>query len=153
MDRYFEKYTNDNSSLFLRQSVFIYEGFENIEFNLSSDVFLKNGFPQRFLIPDRFFLTLKGIYSISDLSFEFGGVIKENIFTSEEIFLNLSYYFSPIEFISIAPSINSYYDFKGVYFEFKLVPSLFLPLSPTISISIPVSISFLLNGYNEIYER
>lgn len=153
IDRYFEKVFNDNSSSLLKESVSLYEEFGDIEISLSSDVFLRISLPQRFLIPDKFFLTLKGSYSISDFCFEIGSYLKETKNLACEVYGNFSYNFAPVEFISITPTLSYFYDFNGWYFEFKLYPSVFLPLNPVISVSVPISFSGLSHGYSSVSQN
>jgi hypothetical protein len=142
-DRYYYRFINDPSSMRLQYDVNLSQPISdnlNVSFSLwnSERTALFNG---GFTIPEELDYILTGSYSGET----FGGGLIGTLYTTSNTVGELGgyfdYFWNPgIDVLSVTAELAVYSDFRGFYQELKLEPTLSLPLSTIITVTLPVTL-------------
>lgn len=146
-DRYYDKFINDNSISRIKFECLLSEKIFGLDLDLKLINYYIPGINLgKFIVSDRVGIDVSGYYETDIFSFEFGNQIWSGAEDFDEIRFIASYFHS-FEVIVISPRLGLFYDLKGIYTSLSLVPSLSIPVNPIVSISVPITIGAMSEGY------
>jgi hypothetical protein len=149
-DRYAYRYFNEATGPRLQHDITLTERFNE---NWSASLTLWN--MQRFqpalspaLFQERSEFIATGAYSGGSLGAGLIGIVYAHETVHWDVGGYAGWTFAAVEDLAMVPvEASAYYDGRGVYGELKVEPSLYLPVSPPVSVTLPVTIGALSPGY------